>query len=178
MPRTSPAGSTAQLCIRCYPRCPWAPRPRLSPTSPAFPPAAPAKLGEVTWREAPAEGAAGAGGAVRGPGAAAPRRGAEGGGGCSAAPTPAPGVSPSPARAVPGLNRRIPPPSPFFNLSAPAPPTSYLGGGSPETRSREMREAPEVCRGREGADAAGIKARGVCGPQFAQPRRRKLTCSV
>lgn len=53
-----------------------------------------------------------------------------------------------------------------------------LGGGSPETRSRKMREAPEVCRGREGADPAGIKAPGVRGPQFAQPRRRKLTCSV
>lgn len=48
MPRTSPAGSTEQLCIGCYP---LRSRPQSPPTSPAFPPPSPAKLGEVTRRE-------------------------------------------------------------------------------------------------------------------------------
>lgn len=87
-----------------------------------------------------------------------------------------PGVSPGPARAVLGINPAGFHPHPL-SLTSQLLPSLTWAAGAPE-RSREMREAPEVCRGRAGADPAGIGAPAVRGAQRAQPRRSKLTCSV
>lgn len=147
MPRISPAGSRARLCTRCYPRCPWAPHPQSPPTSPAFPPPAPAKLGEVLRREAPAEGAAGAPGGCAKWADAPPR------------PPPPPG-EPRPGSGCAGNEPQDSTPIPFFNLSAPALSPLTWAAGAPKRGPGRCGRPPKFAGGGRGQIPLELKRPG------------------
>lgn len=164
MPRASPAGSTAQLCTRCDPRCPWAPRPL--PLSHLHPRP---NLGKFPGGRHCRGGGAGTGGRRS---REMLRKDAD------APPRPSrPGGEWAPARAVPGINRSIPPPSPFYNPSAPALFPAYLGSGSPKRGPGRCGRRPKFVGGGRGQIPLELKPPG-CAVRAAQPRRSKLTCSV
>lgn len=139
MPRTSPAGSPAQLCTRCYPAALGLGTPgahRLLPLSHLQPRPNSGKF--PSGRHLPRD--------RRSRGIRRRRRRKR----MLRRAHSAPGVSPGPARAVLGINPSIPPPSPFFNLYPPALSLLTWAAGAPKRGAGRCGRRPKFAGGGRG----------------------------